>query len=512
MASLPLAAAYHGPMLSPATALDPDAAYRALAARDARFDGRFYVGVTSTGIYCRPVCRVKLPMARNCRFFAHAAGAEKAGFRPCLRCRPEQAPGWSLTDASANLARSGARLIEHAVANGEPVSMAAVAGRLGVTDRHWRRIFQAEFEVSPMDWLGTQRLLLAKRLLSDTRLPITEVALASGFASVRRFNAAFAQHYRLAPSALRKQSCGPSPSDVVQLSLPWRAPYDVLTMQRFLADRPLQGVEAWAHGQWSRTLSLPHQGQRLTGWCQLRFDEPAQAVQLRLSAGLAPALGAVLQRLRHLLDLDTATATIEAALHGLPCAVRAGVRQPGCVDGFETTVRIILGQQITVAAACTLAARLVQRFGEPLDTPVSGLTHLFPTPEALAQADPADIGTLGIVRARVAALQALARAVHCGALRLSPAEPVAATVAALQALPGIGPWTTELVSLRVLAWPDAFPASDAGVIRALGGLKAPHSTALSQAWRPWRSYAVMQLWHSLQPSPEHPVAVIAKTP
>jgi AraC family transcriptional regulator, regulatory protein of adaptative response / DNA-3-methyladenine glycosylase II len=489
------------------TPLDPAAAYRALAARDARFDGHLFVGVTSTGIYCRPVCRVRLPKAANCLFFPHAAGAEKAGFRPCLRCRPEQAPGWSLTDASSSLARSGARLIEHSVATGEAISMAAVAKRLGVTDRHWRRIFQAEFEVSPMDWLATQRLLLAKRLLTDTRLPITEVALASGFGSLRRFNAAFAQQYRLAPSALRKQSAELTTRDSLQLSLPWRAPYDVATMQRFLADRPLPGVEQAEPGGWSRTLALHHRGQTLQGWFRLRFDDAAQAVQLNLSTSLAPALGAVLQRVRHLLDLDTFTAPIEVALHGLPCPVRRGVRLPGCVDGFETTVRIILGQQITVAAACTLAGRLVQRFGQPLATPVDGLTHLFPTPAALAQADPADIGTLGIVRARVAALQSLARAMDCGALRLSPAEPVLATVQALQALPGIGPWTTELVAMRVLAWPDAFPASDAGVIRALGGMTAPQSTALAQAWRPWRSYAVMHLWHSL-----HADAALSPTP
>jgi AraC family transcriptional regulator of adaptative response / DNA-3-methyladenine glycosylase II len=492
--------------------LDPEAAYRALATRDARFDGRFFVGVTSTGIYCRPVCRVRLPMATNCRFFAHAAGAEKAGFRPCLRCRPEQAPGWSLTDASASLARSGARLIEHAVAAGEPVSMASIADKLGVTDRHWRRIFQVEYEVSPMDWLATQRLLLAKRLLTDTHLPITEVALASGFGSLRRFNAAFAQHYRLAPSALRKQVAGAAPGETLQITLPWRSPYDVSTLQRFLAERPLAGVEAWDGEQWSRTLALSHHGKALQGWMRVRFCETAQAVQLTLSASLAPGLGAVLQRVRHLLDLDTHTPPIEAALQSLPCPVRPGLRLPGCIDGFETTVRIILGQQITVAAACTLAGRLVQRFGVPLDTPVAGLTHLFPGPAAIAQADPAHIGTLGIVRARVAALQALARAVASGELRLSPAEPVAATVRALQALPGIGPWTTELVALRVLAWPDAFPASDAGVIRALGGLKAPQSTALAQAWRPWRSYAVMHLWHSLHDHTPPPPALNTSTP
>ena len=485
-----------------AIAFSREAAYQAMQARDARFDGRFFVGVTSTGIYCRPVCRVKLPKAENCRFFGNAAAAELGGFRPCLRCRPELAPGLSSTDSSQALAQAGARCIEHAVACGEPIALPQVAQRLGVTDRHFRRVFQAAHGVTPMDWLATQRLLLAKRLLTDTRLPITEVAGASGFASLRRFNAAFTERYRLAPSALRKAAADtPQPSDEpFALRLPWRPPYDVDAMQGFLAARPLAGVEAMDGPVWRRTLALTLRGQTHVGWLAIQFDAAHGQVLLSVSPSLAPALGAVVARVQHLLDLDADPATIAPVLQSLPMPPRAGLRVPGCMDGFETTVRIVLGQQVTVAAACTLAARLVARFGEPLATPHVGLTHLFPSPQALAEATPEAIGTLGIVRARVGALQALARAVAAGELQLHPAAPMASTLERLKALPGVGDWTAELVALRVLAWPDAFPATDAGVIRALGGLRPPESTAMAEAWRPWRSYAVMQLWQTLVPA------------
>jgi AraC family transcriptional regulator, regulatory protein of adaptative response / DNA-3-methyladenine glycosylase II len=491
-------------MLRATTAISvpADAAYRALQARDARFDGRFFVGVTSTGIYCRPVCRVRLPRAENCRFYASAAGAEGAGFRPCLRCRPEQAPGLSAMDASLVLADAAARLIDHAVATGEAAALPAIAARLGITERHLRRIFAARHGVSPMDWLTTQRLLLAKRLLSDTRLPVTKVAHASGFGSLRRFNAVFAERYRMPPSALRRAAADEAADGPCTLRLSWRPPYDHAAMQAFLAQRPLPGVESLgADGTWRRTLALRWQGRPLRGWLALRWLPAQHAVELHVAPVLAPALGLVVERMHHLLDLDADPALIDPALASLPSPPRPGLRVPGCIDGFETTVRIILGQQVSVAAACTLAARLVARFGTPLQTPWPELALAFPTPEALAQAPAEALGTLGIVRSRVAALQALARAVAAGELHLHPAAPMAETLARLRALPGVGDWTTELVALRVLAWPDAFPASDAGVIRALGGLKPDRSIPLAEAWRPWRAYAVMQLWQSLVDRP-----------
>lgn len=489
-----------------ANGLSAEAAYRALQARDARFDGRFFVGVTSTGIYCRPVCRVRLPRRENCRFFPNASSAEHQGFRPCLRCRPELAPGLSHADSSQVLARAGARLIDHAVANGQDLALPDVARQLGVTDRHFRRVFQEAHGVTPMDWLSTQRLLLAKRLLTDTVLPITEVAGASGFGSLRRFNAAFAEHYRLSPTALRRQAAPGADAEPAVVRLPWRAPYDAAAMLAFLSARPLAGVESFAPppagcptgpgAVWRRTLALPHRGRLYQGWLSLQFDPQRGEARAAVSPPLAPCLGAIVQRLRHLLDLDTDPESIAAALAGTPAGGRPGLRVPGCIDGFETTVRIILGQQVSVAAACTLAGRLVARFGTPLATPFAGLTHLFPTAETLAEASAEDIGTLGIVRTRVAALQALARAVASGSLVLHPHAPLEATLASLRALPGVGDWTVELVKLRVLAWPDAFPATDVGVMQALGGIRPAQAAAQAEAWRPWRSYAVMGLWQA----------------
>lgn len=483
--------------------LHDEAAYRALSTRDARFDGRLFVGVTSTGIYCRPVCRVRTPRRENCRFFAHAAAAEAQGFRPCLRCRPELAPGLSFTDSSATLAQQAAWLLEQAVLDGRDPPLPEVAARLGVTDRHLRRIFAQAHGVTPIDYLSTRRLLLAKQLLTDTTLPVTQVALASGFASLRRFNAAFAQRYRLSPSALRRDGAEPSTAttDVPTVQLAWRPPYDRAGMLHFFAQRALPGVEAVEGTALRRTLALVHCGEPLAGWVEARFDPDHDALRLQLAPALAPALGAVVQRVRHWLDLDADPAQIDPVLAGVPGAPRPGLRLPGGLDGFETAVRVVLGQQVTVAAARTLAQRLVARFGTPLATPWPQLRQLFPSAQALASASPQAIGELGIVRQRVRALQALATEVAAGRLALHRGAPLQATCEALQALPGIGPWSAQLIAMRVLAWPDAWPASDIGLLNALGTRDAAEAARRAEAWRPWRAYAVMKLWFNLDNPP-----------
>lgn len=478
--------------------LEPHAAYQVLKARDARFDGRLFVGVTSTGIYCRPICRVRLPKAENCRFFAHAAGAEHAGFRPCLRCRPELAPGLSLMDSSQTLAHHAARLLEHAARHGGEVALPQVAQRLGVTDRHLRRIFVDSHGVAPIDYLTTQRLLLAKQLLTDTALPVTQVALASGFGSVRRFNAVFAERYRMNPASLRqgRPAKGGATLDPVVLRLAYRPPYDVVGVLRFLAQRCIPGVESVEGLVFRRTLALPHQGQAVPGWVTARFAPGRDEVDVCVAPPLAPLLGTLLERLRQGLDLDADPSLIDPALHGLPGA--AGTRLPGTLDGFEAAVRIILGQQVTVAAARTLVRRLVDRFGLPVETPFADLTRLFPSPQALAQASDDAIGQLGIVRQRIGAIKALAQAVLDGRIELSRGAPLQATLDALRALPGIGAWTVQLVAMRALAWPDAFPASDIGVLNALGSRDIPLAEQRAEAWRPWRAYAVIRLWQSLE--------------
>ena len=482
--------------------LDPDAAYLAMRARDARFDGRLFVGVTSTGVYCRPVCRVRTPRRENCRFFDTRAQAEAAAFRPCLKCRPEIAPGLSNMDSSRALADSAARLIEHAVHGGEGTSMAVIAARLGVTDRHLRRIFQAAHGVGPHEYLTTQRLLLAKHLLTDTAMPVTQIALASGFDSLRRFNAAFAEHYRLTPSRLRRErDDGSAPAREAPLRLAYRPPYDVEAVTGFFARRVVAGVEEVDGLTIRRTLGWRRGSERLAGWVSMRFVPERHEVHLASAPALAPVLGAVLQRVRQALDLDADPARIDPVLAALPVPPRPGARLPGTLDGFELAVRVILGQQVTVKAARTLVQRVVERFGSPLDTPFPALTHLFPDAETIAAADPEVIGKLGIVRQRVKALQALAAAMADGRLQLHRAAPLETTLAALHELPGIGDWTAQVIAMRALAWPDAWPATDIGLMNALGTRDPKQLGALAEPWRPWRAYAVMRLWHALETAP-----------
>jgi len=481
-------------------AIDADAAWRVWLARDARFDGRLFVGVTSTGIYCRPVCRVKLPRRTNCRFFDSAARAEVAGFRPCLRCRPEMAPGLSLIDSSTSLARAAATMLDEAIYAGEAVALPLIAERLGVTDRHLRRIFQIEHGVSPVDYLTTRRLLLAKQLLSDTEQPITQIALASGFASLRRFNAAFSERYRLSPTRLRKERGDePAPAAAaLRIRLGLRPPYDSDALLGFIARRAMRGIEAVDERGYRRSLRVIHAGHELEGWLQARIDLDRNELHATLAPSLAPALGLISARLRQAFDLDLEPSSIDAALAGLPMAARPGLRLPGSLDGFETAVRVVLGQQVTVAAARTLAQRLVERFGTPISTPWPDITHLFPSARSIAEADPAAIGTLGIVRQRVRALQAIAAAVADGSLALHRAAPLEATLDALRALPGVGEWTAQVIAMRALSWPDAWPSTDIGLMNALGTRDKRALDTLADPLRPWRSYAVMRLWHHLE--------------
>lgn len=502
---------------------DDDACYLALKAKDARFDGCFFTAVTSTGIYCRPVCRVRTPKRENCRFFVHAAQAESAGFRPCLRCRPELAPrtpaastgldarAWSIQDASSILAGQAAHLLDTPDAWDEATpTVRQLAQRLGVSDRHLRRIFEAQFGVSPLQYLQTRRLLNAKQLLTDTTLAVTQVAHLSGFASVRRFNAAFTQRYALNPTQLRREggSRAKGASDPgIHVRLAYRPPYDVDAMLQFFATRQIAGMEdvSLAPGDQSlrKTVAVQFAGKRHTGWLVARFDAAASRVDLRVSDSLRDVLPWVMSRVRALLDLDADPRAINSLLHA-HFPLGDGLRVPGTLDGFELAVRAILGQQITVAAARTVATRLVTRFGEPLDTPISGLNRLFPAPAALAAASGDALGQLGIVKQRQAAIQALASAVAQQRLPLHAGADVADTIAALKALPGIGDWTAQYIAMRALRWPDAFPAGDVALHKALGvqDSKSParEAQAASQAWQPWRSYAVIRAWASL-PAP-----------
>ncbi len=489
-----------------------DARYLALKARDARFDGSFFTGVTSTGIYCRPVCSVKTPRRENCRFFGLAAQAESAGFRPCLRCRPELAPQsvvWSIQDASYILAHQAARLLDEPEALGDDApTVSALAARLGVSDRHVRRIFEAQFGVSPLQYLQTRRLLTAKQLLADTGLPITQVALISGFGSVRRFNAAFLSHYGLNPTALRRQGA-PVGGQGIAVRLGYRPPYDVPAMLRFFSQRVIPAMECVtpeaAMPGIQRTCRIESGGHVHSGWLTVAFDTARHQLLLQVSDSLREVLPLVIRRVRATFDLDADPQAINAVLHAsFPAG--DGLRVPGALDGYELAVRAVLGQQITVAAARTLAQRLVDSLGEAIETPWPPLNRLFPSPAVLAAASGDTLGQLGIVRQRQTAIVGIARAVANQQLQLHGGADVQATIAALKALPGIGDWTAQYIAMRALRWPDAFPAGDVALHKALGvqGRKQPtkEAEAASQMWKPWRSYAVIRAWSGTLASPE----------
>ena len=476
--------------------LNPDQCYQAMLTRDARFDGRFFVAVRTTRIYCRPICRVKTPMRKNCRFYSHAAAAEAAGYRPCKRCRPEIAPGTSPMDISSQLARQTASLIsqdflaEH--------SLRELATALGVTDRQMRRVFHAEFGVSPVEFWQTQRLLLAKQLLTDTAMSITAVAMASGFQSLRRFNALVKERYRLAPTEFRRQqqTSAVRTASNLTLCLGYRPPFDWPGILAFFQQRAVPHVETIHEGAYCRTVSFRRHDHILSGSIQVRHDDARQVLSIRVSSELVPVCALILERVKQLFDLQADPVVINKALGPL-AQKRPGLRVPGSFDGFEIAVRAILGQQISVAAARTLAGRLTLRFGARVTTTVSGLSHLFPTPQRIARATVSEIGKLGIIGTRARTLIALARVVADGDLLLGPGHRLETILRQLRELPGVGEWTAQYIALRALAWPDAFPHSDLGLRKALGGASPTQVLAHAEQWRPWRSYAALHLWASL---------------
>ncbi|HEY1327164.1 MAG TPA: DNA-3-methyladenine glycosylase 2 [Casimicrobiaceae bacterium] len=474
--------------------IDAQSCYRALATHDARFDGRFFVGVSSTRIYCRPVCRVRTPKAEHCRYFASAAAAEVAGYRPCLRCRPELAPGFASIDATQRLAQAAVDLIEGGVL--DDGGLEHLARRLGVTSRHVRRIFERSFGVTPVEYAQTQRLLLAKRLLSDTTLPVTEVALASGFNSLRRFNALWKARYRMPPTRLRRESAAAGPADVMRFELAYRPPYDWHAMHAFLAARAIAGVEEASDNAYRRTVRIEHRGKQHMGWLRVRPAAKRSALVLEMSPSLARVVPLLLARMRHLFDLACHPDEVGAALGAL-AAGATGLRLPGTIDGFELAVRAVVGQQISVRSARTLLGRIAARLGEAGESLPADLPRVFPSAQRIAETDPQELAALGVLPARARTLVALAQSVVQGDVDLRVGAPVDETREALQRIGGIGPWTVDYIAMRALGWPDAFPAGDHAVLKALGVSRAAQAEKRSEAWRPWRAYAVMHLWRGL---------------
>jgi AraC family transcriptional regulator of adaptative response / DNA-3-methyladenine glycosylase II len=479
--------------------------YKALTSRDPRFDGVFFVGVTSTGIYCRPICPVRTPKQGNCRFFATPQEAEHVGFRPCLRCRPELAPGSAPIDDAQRIAQLIVQRLEEGHLD-EQAGLEEIAGQFELSSRQIRRIVQKELGVPPIQLLLTRRLLLAKQLLTETALPITEVAFASGFSSLRRFNDAFNSRYGMPPTRLRRKASTDGAavigSQTTVLQLSYRPPYDWSGILAFLAARALKGIEYVTEDSYARTVQLG----KATGWIRVTQSKKKHALMVEFTPGLTPVLPALLARVRALFDLNARPDLISRHLKKdarLAAAVKAnpGLRVPGAFNGFETGLRAILGQQVTVKAATTIASRFVEAFGEPLVTPFAELERLTPLPARLAAASVDDIARHGILAARAKSIIALAKAQGSDALCLDGGghhDPDAA-IRRLTELPGIGPWTANYIAMRALRWPDAFPKEDIAVRNNLGGITANQAETLSQRWRPWRSYAVMHIWGMATP-------------
>lgn len=470
--------------------LDPEICWRAWSTRDRRFDGAFFTGVASTGIYCRPVCPARLPARRNCTFFASAAAAEAAGFRPCRRCRPETAPGSAAWQGTSALVQRALRLIdEGALDDG---SVETLADRLGVTSRWLRGLFTEHVGASPLEVALTRRVHFARRLLDETGLPLEDVAAAAGFGSARRLRAAFGRTFRRPPGEVRREPRAAAPG-ALALRLPAREPFAPAPLLAFLAARAIPGVEEVEGAVYRRTAGPVAPG------ATLEIEASPRGIELRV-AGAGPAeLPRVVAASARVFDLGADAAGIAAHLARDPLLARAlkggTVRVPGAWDAFELGVRALLGQQVSVAAARTLAARLVRACGSPLSRPVGALTHVFPSPAAVAAAP---LERLGLPRARAAALRGFARAVADGALDLGAFASLEDAVGKLTALPGIGEWTAQYLAMRALGEPDAFPAGDLGVRRALArGGRLPTERevlARAEAWRPWRAYAALALW------------------
>ena len=492
--------------------------YQALAARDTRFDGLFFVGVKTTGIYCRPVCGARTPRRDSCVFLDTAAAAERAGFRPCLRCRPELAPAAVNPHGAPSLEHALFATVRARVAAGASASDLVAA--TGFSNRQLRRLLGRAFGVTPVEIVQTERLLFAKKLLQETRLPMIDVAFGAGFRSLRRFNALFRSRYGLAPSALRRagqvvpRRNGDGlavPADALTLRLAYRPPLAWREFLHYLVRRVVPGVE-WAgaaSGVYGRTVSLGGK----VGWVLVQQATRGEnALHVHAPPALSDVLWPLLSRLRGVFDLDADPARIDAALGTDPflaVSVRdhPGLRVPGGWDTFELAVRAVLGQQISVAGATTLAGRLASRFGAAVETPFAALGRLAPTPERLAEAPVEEIAALGIARARAETLRALATAATGGELDFRPGTDIAAAVAALRRVRGIGEWTAQYVAMRALRFPDAFPSADLGLRKALtpsgqtSYLGEKHILARAEVWRPWRAYAAVRLWHGLgQPS------------
>jgi AraC family transcriptional regulator, regulatory protein of adaptative response / DNA-3-methyladenine glycosylase II len=448
------------------------------------------VGVTSTGIYCRPVCPVRTPKFANCRFYAHAAIAEHAGFRPCLRCRPELAPGHGLLDVSPRLAQAAAALIDNGFLN--DANLSALAARVGVSARHLRRIFEAEFGVSPIDYAQTQRLLLAKRLLTDTALPAGEIALTAGFGSVRRFNDLFSHRYGFSPGRLRKRAHDGAGADTLTFELGYRPPFAWDTLLYGLAEYAIEGVEHVSAERYARAVDLAHDGRHVTGWLQVN-DMPARhTLSVTLTTSLTPVLPRLLGQARRFFDLDCRPDLIDARLGAL-AAARPGIRVAGAFDGFEIAVRAIAMRQWPLAEARAWLQRIAAQFGVPVRQAPEGVRGAFATADTLAQVPADALRATGLSARGVSMLLTLAQDIAARRVFLEPLTTLDETLAYLHTAAGFDEWSTQYIAMRALGWPNAFPAGNPLTAPRMTSSEPGNFNDLAPQWAPWRAYAAQHL-------------------
>ena len=494
--------------------LDWKVCSRARLSRDARFDGKFFIGVKGSGVYCRSICPAPTAKEKNVCYFPTAAAAAEAGYRPCLRCRPECSPGTPAWLGTSNTVSRALRLISESGL--EDGGVEGLAVRLGVGSRHLRRLFLQHLGATPSSVAQTRRLHFAKKLIDETRLPFGEIALAVGFGSVRRFNAAIHKIYKRTPSHIRRIAHlkTTQPENQYEFHLRFRPPYDWNGTLAFLAPRATPGVESVEHGEYSRTISL--NGNH--GYFVVSVDREHDSLKVRIQFGDPRALFSIVERIRGMFDLNADWMDIAKVLKSdaaLASQVESapGLRVPGSWDGFEMSVRAILGQQVSVAGATTFASRIAKSFGQPFAGP-SGLTHIFPKPEVLAEAD---LRFIGLTRAREATIHALSRAICAGEIKFDGIVDSLDFMQRLCQIPGIGKWTAQYIAMRALGEPDALPTGDLGLLHALNLKRHRDLEQRAEAWRPWRSYAVMYLWKMAakavleRKSPSRRVNVAAQT-
>ena len=466
---------------------------RARLSRDARFDGKFYIGVITSKVYCRPICPARTAKEKNVRYYPTAAAAAEAGFRPCLRCRPECSPGTPAWAGTPSTVTRALRLIaEHGL---EDAGVEGLAAKLGIGSRHLRRLFLAHLGATPIAVAHTTRLHFAKKLIDETALPMNEIALAAGFGCVRRFNAHIRTIYKRTPTQIRRLSreANVRAENEYHFRLHYRPPFDWDAMIAFLGPRAIPGVEVVQDGVYRRTIASVDSSGRL----EVSHNPGAECLQLRVFVNDPRALFGIVERVRGMFDLNADWQTVASNLRNDDTLAeltekRPGIRVPGCWDGFELGVRAILGQQVTVKGATTLSGRLVERFGKPFSG-CDGLDYLFPTPKNLIKADVAGIG---VPTARAETIRRFALAVHEGAVRFAGDVDADTLRTQLANVPGIGAWTAGYIAMRALKDPDAFPSADLGLLRALGLKSAKELETRAENWRPWRAYAAMYLWNA----------------